>query len=84
MPLVDYETVPTYAYRAIVTRDRSSGRLHSRVEEVTRDSGEVRRILTDERCQADESGSFDIIPLDKVGEVMAESAEGAVCRFCGA
>lgn len=49
--------------------DRSSGRVHVRV----RDGG---RLLSDERCQADQSGAWD-----EVG-----SAEGAeerdLCRWC--
>ncbi len=55
----------------ILTRDRSSGRVHKRMHD-----GD--RMLADERCQTDQSGAFEIIEAD----ALAECEPGALCLFC--
>ena len=60
----------------IVTVDRSSGRYHERWIEVQLDGNE--RILTDERCQADQQGRFEVLPEG----VPPSADENTLCKFC--
>ena len=53
----------------ILTRDRSSGKVHKRIRQGV-------RLMVDERCNLDDAGRFLIIP--DVSDVDAES----LCRFC--
>lgn len=53
----------------VLTRDRSSGRVHRRM----RHGG---RLMVDERCQTDQSGAFEVV------EAEALPANAARCRFC--
>ena len=53
----------------ILTRDKSSGRIHKRIR-----SGV--RLMVDERCNLDDAGHFFVI--EDVSDVDAES----LCRFC--
>ncbi len=61
----------TVSGEVILTRDRSSGRVHRRVR-----IGDRRGFLVDERCNADQSGAYEVIA----------STEGiepdALCRWC--
>ncbi len=61
----------TVTGEAILTRDRSSGRVHRRVR-----IGTNAALLVDERCQTDQSGDYEVIG----------STEGiepdALCRWC--
>jgi len=55
----------------VLTRDRSSGRIHKRVREGN-------RLLVDERCNLDAAGAFD-----EVTEAALEDADvGQACEFC--
>ncbi len=61
----------TVTGEAILTRDRSSGRVHRRLR-----IGDRRGFLVDERCNADQSGDYEVLA----------STEGiepdALCRWC--
>lgn len=59
----------------ITTCDRSSGKYHERWIEVQLDGNE--RILTDERCQADQSGNFDVVEAPREGADRNE-----LCYYC--
>jgi hypothetical protein len=75
MPRFDHDGVGpigmTVTGEAILTRDRSSGRVHRRVR-----IGKSATLLVDERCNTDQSGAYDVI----------DSTEGiepdALCRWC--
>lgn len=59
----------------ITTRDRSSGRYHSRYIEVQENGDE--RTLVDERCQTDQSGNYDVL------EAVPQSADrDTLCFYC--
>jgi hypothetical protein len=59
----------------IVTRDRSSGKYHERYVVVQVNGNE--RIVVDERCQADQSGKYDVL------EAVPESADrNTLCYYC--
>jgi hypothetical protein len=55
----------------ILTRDRSSGRIHKRTRR-------GRRLVVDEGCNTDQSGAYLVIPESALAEVDADS----LCRFC--
>jgi len=59
----------------ILTRDRSSGKYHERYVVVQTDGGE--RMVTDERCQADQSGKFDV-----VDELPEAADRNVLCYYC--
>lgn len=79
--MATYEADVTFV--PIATLDNSSGRLHIRVSE--RHRGVAHRILTDERCQADQSGNFAVVAtgaaIDAVLESGAENLQDR-CEFC--
>jgi hypothetical protein len=68
----------------ILTKDRSNGRFHKRYAEVqsgydARDPlRSASRILVDERCNTDQSGSYTIVNEYEV----AVSQPEARCRYC--
>ncbi len=59
----------------ITTRDRSSGKYHERYVVVQTNGGE--RIAVDERCQADQSGSYDVVEAPREGADRNE-----LCYYC--
>lgn len=73
--IIDNRPANEQTLTKITTVDRSSGRYHERWIEVQLDGNE--RMLTDERCQADQSGRFEVLP------VVPDSAdENTLCRYC--
>jgi hypothetical protein len=58
----------------IFTRDRSSGRYHTRYIEKVK--GRPRR-LVDERCNLDQAGKYDV-----VDEIPASADENTLCKHC--
>lgn len=73
----------------VITKDKSSGRFHRRYREVLtdRDSGvSVDRLLTDERCQADQSGEFSEWPkhtrADRGDGIPVGTDEDLICAYC--
>lgn len=76
----------------IVTRDKSSGRFHkrfiisSRGFDADQSLKRAQRILTDERCNLDQAGSYDVMPtisraIDGRG-VPVGTDESLLCEYC--
>jgi hypothetical protein len=72
--IVDARPPEEQGLRRIFTRDRSSGRYHTRYVESVKGRP---RILVDERCNTDQAGKYDV-----VDEVPASADENTLCRYC--
>lgn len=64
-------THPDREVSRVITRDRSSGRVHVRLFV----NGQP---LTDERCNLDDAGAYEVVP----DEAIAELDRDALCRRC--
>lgn len=75
--------------KPFVTQDQSSGILHLRIATMRAD-GEVRSWRVRERCQADQSGSFDVLSIEEARSRIVSIREGqdedgirkAICDWC--
>lgn len=59
-----------------VTRDKSSGRYHRRYTETI---GDKVRTLVDERCQADQSGRYEVLVA-----IPESATDNELCAYCWA
>lgn len=62
----------------VVVRDDQNGRIHRRVAEL-RPDGKVRRFLTDEQCEADQTTEYTVL---EGAAVVAEADPGVLCGQC--
>jgi hypothetical protein len=72
--IIDDRPVEEQGLKRIFTRDRSSGRYHTRYVENVKGRG---RRLVDERCNLDQAGKYDI-----VDEIPASADANTLCRHC--
>lgn len=73
--IIDNRPMNEQSPTRIITRDRSSERIHFRYIEVQENGAE--RTLVDERCQTDQSGKFDVLT-----EVPESADRNTLCRWC--
>lgn len=73
--IIDNRPLNEQSLTKITTHDRSSGRYHTRYIEVQLNGDE--RILVDERCQADQSGKYDVVE-----EVPESATRDVLCYYC--
>ena len=73
--IIDNRPLNEQELTRVTTRDRSSGKYHVRYIEVQLNGDE--RTLVDERCQADQSGSYDVVE-----EVPEASTRDVLCYYC--
>ena len=77
LPSAERASAPRYTYDPQLIRDDSSGRIHRYVRETDALMGSV-RLLSDERCQKDQSGDYTAIAEAALADVDHE----ALCGNC--